>query len=80
MTYSPSILRPSPKKIRAYAVLTKRGFKMSGSLTKEFTLKAASAILRPGQQLVPVYEEYNSTEWMSYVASKRWIQQHRRIE
>lgn len=65
------MIRPSPKKIRAYAVLTKRGFIMAGSLTKEFALKTALTILRPGQQLVPVYEEYNSAEWMLYVASKR---------
>lgn len=44
---------------------------MAGSLTKEFALKTALTILRPGQQLVPVYEEYNSAEWMLYVASKR---------
>lgn len=65
------MLRPPVRKIRAYVVLTKRGFIMAGSLTKEFALKAALTILRPGQQLVPVYEEYTSTEWMAYVASKR---------
>lgn len=43
------------KKIKTYLLLTKEGFVMEDSFAKEFSYETIKKIVKPGQQIMPIY-------------------------
>lgn len=44
------------KKIKTYLLLTKQGFVMEDSFAKEFSYETIKKLVKPGQQIMPIYE------------------------
>lgn len=59
------------RKIRSYLILTSRGFITDGSGAREYSHDQAMAVLKPKQNMIPVYEhQYDDTNWYEHTIKK----------